>query len=271
MKNFSLLLGAAVLSLLSSRSTAATLTSVPMQGGMVMPMVSYNSGDGALHVMLAATVPQLTPLLVSNPGDSFDPGDPWYDSVDPSRQGQSFSRRFGFMMDMMSDPLPANTQLWLRKLNGSAAVSAYRYQDTAPKAWEPIFGTAGTTNALRWNMVMFHPAFTAPCGTNSYSATFEAYLLDASTGTEVAGSSSGPFVFNWTNVPDGRPELTLASKIVLGWPSSTATNWVLESASSPTSATWSPVTNAPVMLEGQPAVVLEGSAAQNYFRMRYLP
>ena len=33
---------------------AATLTAVPMQGGMVMPMVSYHATDGMIHVMMPA-------------------------------------------------------------------------------------------------------------------------------------------------------------------------------------------------------------------------
>jgi hypothetical protein len=64
--------------------SAATLTNVPMQGGMAMPMVSYNATDGKIHVMMPMEVPALTPLLVSNPADNFNPADPWFDSVDPS-------------------------------------------------------------------------------------------------------------------------------------------------------------------------------------------
>ena len=108
-------------------------------------------------------------------------------------------------MDANTDPLPAGTQIWIRKLSGSPGLSAYRYQETAPKALQPIFGTDGMTNALYWNGMMFHPVFAAPPGTNSYSATFEVYLLDTTTGQEVPGSSSGPLVFTWTDVPDGRP------------------------------------------------------------------
>lgn len=271
MKQLAFFLGAAVLSLVPIRPLAATLTAVPMQGGMAMPMVSYNAIAGRIEVMMPMDVPQLTPLLVSNPGDNFDPGDPWFDSVDPSRQGAAFSRRYGFVMAAMTDPLPANTQMWIRKLSGSPELKAYRYKETAPKAWEPIFGTDGATNAMYWSGMMFHPAFTAPPGTNELTATFEVYLLDTTTGLEVANSSSGPLVFNWSNVPDGRPVLTLAQRIVVGWPASTTTNWVLESASTANSATWTAVTNQPVTVAGQPSVVLEGSATQQYFRMRYVP
>jgi hypothetical protein len=161
--------------------------------------------------------------------------------------------------------------MWIRKLSGSPELQAYRYRDTAPKMWQPIFGTDGVTNALYWNGMMFHPAFAAPPGTNLLTATFEVYLLDSTTGLAVPNSSSGPLVFDWTNVPDGRPTLNLTQKIVVGWPASTATGWILESASSPNATAWTTVTNSPVTVDGQPCVVLEGVAAQEYYRMRYVP
>ena len=273
MKNLAfrkLLVLTCVLSVKSSALFAATLTAIPMQGGMVMPMLSYNAGDGRMHVMLDLNVPQLTPLLVSNPADSFDPVDPWFDALDPSRQSRSFSRRYGFVMDAITDPLPAGTQMWIRKLSGTPGLSAYRYANTAPKAFEPIFGTDGTTNALYWNGMMFHPTFTAPPGTNTYTATFEAYLVDTSTGAEVANSSTGPFVFNWTNVPDGRPELGIGQRMVIFWPTATA-NYVVEGTETMSGGTWTLVTNAPVMLEGQSAVVLAPDETRKYFRMKLAP
>lgn len=258
------------LSLPAEELFAATLTAVPMQGGMVMPMLSYQAADGRMHVMMDATVPQLTPLLVSNPGDSFSPGDPWFEALDPSRQSRSFSRRYGFVMDAMTDPLPANTQMWIRKLSSTPGLSGYRYADTAPKAFQPIFGTDGATNALYWNGMMFHPAFTAPSGTNTYTATFEAYLVNTTTGAEVPNSSTGPFVFNWTNEPDGRPSLAIGQRIVIYWPT-TATNYVLEGTDSLTGGTWTHVTNAPVLLDGQSAVVLSPGETRTFFRMKLAP
>jgi hypothetical protein len=247
----------------------ATLTNVPFVGTMLMPMVSYHAFDGMIQVMMPSDVPQLTPLLVSHPGDSFDPADPWFGALDPSAQGMAFSRRYGFVMDANTDLLPAGTQIWIRKLSGSAGLRAYRYQATAPKALEPIFGTEGTTNALYWNGMMFHPVFAAPPGTNALTATFEAYLVDAASGLEVPGSSSGPLVFNWTDVPDGRPGLRIESRpeVVLSWPL-TATNWMLEGSATVENATWTPVTNAPEVLDGQLAVVLAPGETRRFFRMR---
>jgi hypothetical protein len=270
MKTSNLFLGAAALLLGTTLSHAATLTAVPMQGGMVMPMVSYNAAASRLQVMMPPETPQLTPLLFSNPGDAFDPADPWFDALDPSRQGASFSRRYGFVMDAVSDPLPAGTQMWIRKLSGPPELGVYRYSGSAPKALEPIFGTAGTTNARAWNGMMFHPVFAAPPGTNGISAIFELFLRNTSNGQEVANSATGPLEFHWTNVPDGRPAIGVAHRIRIAWPATTTTNWVLES-SSPLGGDWSIVTNAPVMMDGQPCVLLEGAAAQEYFRMRYVP
>ena len=45
--------------LTASAARAATLTTVPMQGGMVMPMISYSTNDARLHVMMPPDVPQM--------------------------------------------------------------------------------------------------------------------------------------------------------------------------------------------------------------------
>lgn len=271
MKNCRFLLSAACLSLAGFGASAATLTSVPMQGGMVMPMVSYHAADGRIQVTMPPEAPQLTPLLISHPSDAFDPADPWFPGLDPSAQGASFSRRYGFVMDAMTDPLPPGTQMWIRKLSGSPELKAFRYSGSEPKIWQPIFGTDGVTNTLHWNGMMFHPAFTAPPGTNSLTATFEVYLLEATTGVEVPNSSSGPLAFHWTNVSDGRPALRISSANLVIWPANTTTNWVLESAESTGAGDWKIITNQPVLVEGQLGVMLENTAPQQYFRMRYVP
>lgn len=249
---------------------AATLTNVSMQGSMVMPMIAYHADHGHLHVMLDPTIPQLTPLLVSHPADGFDPMDPWFSNLDPSAQGYSFSRRYGFVMDNMSDPLPPNTQIWLRKLSGPPELGFYRYSASAPKAWEPIFGTAGSPSNRFWNGMMFHPGVSAPAGTNGYVATFEAYLVDTLTSLEIPGSGTGPFNFTFTNVDDGRPPLGLGTVLAMTW-SSNATNWVVESAGSITATNWTAVTNVPVVVDGQNAVLLPPTGGGQYFRLRRQP
>ena len=241
-----------------------------MQGGMLMPMISYQESLGKLQVMMPPETPELTPLLISNPNDTFDPLDPWFDTLDPGRQGQGFSRRYGFVMDAMTDDLPPDTAIWIRRLSGSPEVSAYRYSGSAPKAWEPIFGTCGTSNAMYWNGMMFHPAFAALPGTNVYTVTYEAYLVDTTTGSEIPNTGTGPMVFNWTTIPDGRPDVSMALRAVIGW-STSITNYAVEQATSLTTGDWTLVTNQPVVVDGQNAVLLETGQAGKVYRMRRLP
>ena len=263
---------ALVLSALSfaAASHAATLSTVPMQGGMVMPMLSWSAADQRLHIELDPTIPLLTPLLVSHPADGFNPADPWFDALDPGREGQSFSRRYGFVMAAATDPLPAGTQIWLRKLEGDDGLSAYRYSSGEPRRCEPIFGTAGSTNAMAWNDMMFHPLFAATPGTNALAATFDVFLVDTVNGTEVPNSGTGPFRLEWDNQSDGRPELALAQRIVVFWPTGT-TNYVLEGAADVAEGTWSAVTNAPVEVDGRAAIVLDPAEPRRFFRMKRVP
>lgn len=65
------------------------------------------------------------------------------------------------------------------------------------------------------------------------------------------------------------PALSIAPKVFVAWPSGTATNWLLESASAVNAATWTSVTNAPVIVDGQYGVVLDSSASQQFFRWHF--
>jgi hypothetical protein len=250
-----------------SLAEAAVRSDVPMQGGMLMPQIKYTASPEGLSVTMPANTPQLTPLLVSNPDDRFDPADPWYEDLDPAARGWAFNRQYGFVMDGNSDLFPTSTrQLWMRKVSGPDALRIYRYHETN-KQWQPIFGTEGSPLALEWNRMMFHPAFAAPAGTNGYAATFEAYLVDADTGEEVPDSSV-TMEFAWTNVPDGRPALDLGMAMMIDWDPA-MTNYVLESTTDMDAAEWSVVTNQVVQIDGRRMVLMRPAAAQgHFFRLR---
>jgi hypothetical protein len=253
-----------------SVSEAATLTTVPMQGGMLMPMITYSNSTGRLQVMMPMSAPQLTPLLVSNPSDSFAPGDPWFAALDPGAQGLSFSRRYGFVIGAGSETLPEGAAIWIRKVSGPADLAAYRYMGSEPKMFEPIFGTAGTSNALYWDGMMFHPTFAAPPGTTTYQAVFEAYLMDTNTNVEVPNTSTPPMLFTFGNLPDGRPDVGLALKFAVTWDTA-VTNWAVESSPTMTGTNWTLVTNTAVLVDGESAVILPGAEPGRFYRMRRLP
>ena len=131
----------------------ATQTTVPMQGGMAMPMVSYHSNDGMIHVMMPMEVPQLKPLLASNPGDSFDPADPWFSALDPSAQGASFSRRYGFVIDSMngSDPLPAGFEIDNPNLMSAGSTSELSWLDALNEVAHSEFRQDRFITAVDWS------------------------------------------------------------------------------------------------------------------------
>jgi hypothetical protein len=248
-------------------SFAATLTMVPMQGTMIMPKFAYHAIDGSLTVSVSSKVPQLIPLSVSNPADNFDPADPWFSDLDPSDKGLSFSRRYGFTMDTASDDLPEGVAIWIRKVSGSLGIDCYD-----PDTWEPLFGTAGSTNVLYWDTTMYHPAFAALPGTNTFTAQFEGFLINTNSGSVLPGGSSGPITLKWTNSPDGRPllEISRNSGLVLHWPV-TISNYVLEAKETLASLDWARITNAPVPVESNWTVKLDVGDPAKLFRLRRVP
>jgi hypothetical protein len=67
------------------------------------------------------------------------------------------------------------------------------------------------------------------------------------------------------------PTLNITPKVFVAWPSGLSANWVLQSAPSAEAYDWTAVTNAPVVVDGHPGVVLDRSAAQQFFRFNYVP
>jgi len=252
---------------------AAELATVPMQGSMLMPTVWYHEATDSVTVGLDDIIvtAQLTPLLISHPNDWFKPEDPWFAALDPSQQGQAFSRRYGFVMHAMTDYLPLDRELWIRQISSAAGLSFYDYNDfVSPKTWNPIFGTAGTTNATPWSGLMWHIGVTAPPSTNTYTATFEIFVMNTSTGQAMPNSSSGPFNLDWSCVQDGRPALSLTNlapqQVQLRWPS-TATNWSLVSATA-AAANWQTVTNAPTPTGGSWQLSLPATNQNQFYRLK---
>jgi len=71
-------------------------------------------------------------------------------------------------------------------------------------------------------------------------------------------------------LPDGRPVLSIAQKIIVAWPAA-ATNHVLEVADTMPASEWQRVTNTPVSMEGCTAVILDCRDAKKFFRMPPMP
>jgi hypothetical protein len=178
-------------------------------------------------------------------------------------------------MDALTDLLPGNRQLWIRKLDSTPGISFYDYNDNfSPLTWNPIWGTEGTTNAVYWSGLMWHFGAAAAPGTNEFSATFEVFVLDTDSGREVPNSSSGPLLLTWTEVPDGRPVLTITTEIdnqfSVSWPAPVA-DWILLTTTNLNAANWVAATNA-VQTQGTNSfVTFTNTATQQFFRLERSP
>jgi hypothetical protein len=269
MKTNTLLISGTLLGLAAFAASAAVLSTVPMQGAMVHVGIAYNAAAGELQAHKDPITPVLVPLDVSNPADSFNPADPWFGDLDPSQQGLAFNRQYGFVMDGTSDPLPANASVWIRFVSASAGLRACTYR-ASPATWSPMFGTDGSSPVLEWSLMMFHPAFTVPPVEGLHSASFEAFLVNLTTGQAVPGVAPAEFVLDWISVATSRPALAIANDVtdvvVISWTTS-ASNYMLQSAETALPHMWTAVTNEPELLNGHTAVVLEPTGKAKLFRL----
>jgi hypothetical protein len=270
-KTRSTLFTATLLAFLSAAtSPAAVLTTVPMGGGMVHVNLLYNATDHRLEAAVEPVIPRLAPLDVTNPADSFVPADPWFGLLDPSQGGLAFNRQYGIVQAPGSDPVPADKGIWVRWLSCTPGLCFYRYRSTDPKAFEPIFGTAGATNVFPWSLSMFHPAVVAPPKDGTHTATFEAFVVNLPTGLPDPGFASAQFTLNWTIVPSARPTLALGNDHVLRWAAS-ATNYVLEASDSTGAGTWWNVEATPVISGNFYELPIEPTGTGQFYRLRRVP
>lgn len=181
--------------------------------------------------------------------------------------------------------------------DGSLASFAWRAY------WEQVnLGGDGTTNNLTtdgcWNSVADFKigGDGDPAGDFSQLTTF--IYKGSAASTNSGGSVTGTFALpagNYTIMIGGNdlsnkgagtaaqgrgisatlsvtptPALNIAQKVFVNWPTGTATNWVLQASTNVNGPTWSSVTNAPVTVDGQPGVVLDRDASQQFFRLNYV-
>ncbi len=125
---------------------------------------------------------------------------------------------------------------------------------------------------------IYQASAAATGGANNVSGSFALPAGDYTVfmgGNDIANKTSGTALSAYgvsaTLSVTPAPSLSIAPKVFVAWPAGTTTNWVLEAASVTDSNTWTSVTNTPVTVDGQPGVVLDSGAAQQYFRLHYVP
>jgi hypothetical protein len=169
---------------------------------MVHVTVRFRNGTKkGVSVTVDPVIPKLTPLSVSDPGDRFDPGDPWFEPLG----GKAFNRAYGLVMSSVNDPLPSMSHgIWIRRVSASPGLEVYSYRRRPNAEFEGILGTGGCSEAWGWNLTMFHPCFVGPAEAGQVSATFEAFLADERTGEPVPGYTAGAFTLVFNTLPELR-------------------------------------------------------------------
>lgn len=192
---------------LGHAASANMLTTIPSpvaQGGMIhINTVFLDQPTGTFSIHVDTGTPVLKPLTIWNPGDTFDPTDPWYGKLDPSQEARLFNSQYGFLVDVgNSNTVPTGTSLGVRLISSSPGLSAYFYRGTTgSEAFDQVF--TATHDYVLWSGAMWHPVFTASTPGN-YSATFEFFLAD----TAVVGS------VDYTTVASPNPGYATAQQTV---------------------------------------------------------
>jgi hypothetical protein len=261
------------------------------------PMLMLNVTLDASNQLAVETTPAIIRLTVA-PGAydatnhtydlsavTFDPAQPyavlngtaysrvlgWYDQGTTGANGDDF-------YDTYAAQLNGNS-VWIEKTGGSPELKAYFVNEDVTgdpgTPYTPIFGTDGSPAKWRWDGKMDHNAYAVALGylTTSnqlFTATYHLYIGDAD-GNPVTGYGDTTTTWRWQGpavavVPAPGIAGTNA-QVVISWPP-TVTNLTLVAAASLATTNWATVTNRPIPLNGKSAVILEPSAAQQFFRLQ---
>lgn len=174
--------------------------------------VSYDSITQTIAVTLDTSVatPVLRPLT---PPDQFDPAvADWAVLTDKAYNWQWAWNPSGIFAP------PAGSAIWIKRLSQTPGLEVYQRPSGPPQppsgtAWPQIFQNDG--DIWKWGGSMQHNAYAVLDPTrSSYSATYEVYLGDATTGVPLPGYGSDTVTWTWEATPV--PEPATATLLVLG-------------------------------------------------------
>lgn len=188
-------------------ASAAVLINLPTpmaQGGMIHINVSLQGSS--LFADVDSGTPELRPLSMWSPGDTFSPTSPWYTTLDPQQSGGLFNSQFGLVIDgTLSDPLPPGARILIGISSASPGLETYRWRNNAPQLFDAILGTGGSDAEWDWSTVnhgMMHPMFVAPSGTSGALSTTLTFTLADASGVPLAGYTGTSAVLDFTSIPE---------------------------------------------------------------------
>jgi hypothetical protein len=146
------------------------------------------------------------------------------------------------------------------RINGLTLVTTDGWNTNSD--WSTRYCTATDGEGRQFPLV--HPLYDlGPAPTSRFDAT-GVFLQESGSGTD---GTFGYELFVQEIALSAPAALTIAMNPVITWPGSLA-NYQLQSRDSLTSTNWTPVTNAPVLVNGQNTVILNPTAAQKFYRLQ---
>ena len=146
------------------------------------------------------------------------------------------------------------------RINGLTLVTTNGWNTNSD--WSTRFCTATDGSGRQFPLI--HPLYDlGPAPTNRFDAT-GVFLQESGSGTD---GTFGYELFLQEIATSADAVLAIANRPVITWPSSLS-NYQLQSSDSLTDPTWTAVTNAPVLVNGQNTVIVEPTAAQKFYRLQ---
>lgn len=113
--------------------------------------------------------------------------------------GTMYNAQYGWMVEGFWTP-PTGSVLWIEQVSATPNLLSYMGGSMmGSPAYEPIFGTEGSSPRIQWNGVMLHNWYAANAP-GEYEATYRIYFGDAN-GVATPGFDAGQVTLSWTAVP----------------------------------------------------------------------
>jgi hypothetical protein len=146
------------------------------------------------------------------------------------------------------------------RINGLTLVSTSGWNTNSD--WSSRYCTA--TDGQGRQFPLIHPLYNLGAApTNQFDAT-GVFIQESGSGTD---GTFGYELFVQEIAPSSNAVLNLANQPVITWPAALA-NYAVQSSTSLTNPNWTTVTNAPVLVNGQNAIVLAPGGTQEFFRLQ---
>jgi hypothetical protein len=209
----------AILIMLISTTAALANIVTPTIGGaqvgsdlapMIMPEITYDAATQKITVKTMMGMPWMTlmgndrPVLRPLTGtDTFDSSNKTYY---PALNGKAYNYQYGWSNGIFAanhTVLPTGAKIWIELQNQTPGLSTYNKNSS----YAPIFGTDGSSNIWKWNemMGMAHNVYAVTPGIADWSATYNVYMGDATTGAPLAGYFSDTVTLTWSSIPVPEP------------------------------------------------------------------